>query len=277
MSVSVGKDLSASRLRCALTNLGAWLSLIGRPPRFKASRLLPPTLRLALGTVAGVTLVAAAMLLLDMRGVAFGRALPPWVVGTFNEITDFGRSGWFLVPLAVLIVLAAILATPTAGRMTSLILAGLAIRFSYVFLAIAVPGLAVSIVKRVIGRVRPSELGPFAYMPWSWRHEYASLPSGHTTTAAAAAVAIGALWPAARIPMWVFAAVIALSRVVIHAHFVSDTIAAAFVGAFGAILVRNWYAARRLAFVPGLDGAVHALPGPSWRRLKAVARRLFGQ
>ena len=77
--------------------------------------------------------------------------------------------------------------------------------------------------------------------------------------------------------MWIFAVVIAVSRVVIQAHFVSDVVAAAFVGGFGAILVRNWFAARRLAFVPGRDGTVHAMPGPSWRRLKTVARRLSGQ
>ena len=62
-----------------------------------------------------------------------------------------------------------------------------------------------------------------------------------------------------------------------NVRLLTDEIAAAFVGAFGAILVRNWFAARRLAFVPGTDGAVHALPGPSWRRIKAVARRLVGQ
>ena len=95
--------------------------------------------------------------------------------------------------------------------------------------------------------------------------------------AAAAAIAIGALWPKARLPMWIYAVVIMASRVIIEAHYVSDVIAAAFVGAFGAVLVRNWFAARRLAFVPGTDGAVHALSGPSWRRVIAVARRLLGQ
>ena len=199
------------------------------------------------------------------------------MVDTFNEITDFGQSGWFLVPLAILIVLAAALATPAAGRIASLVLASLAVRFGYLFFAIAVPGLFVTIVKRLIGRVRPSDVGPFAYMPWSWRNEYASLPSGHSTTAFAAAVAIAALWPKARIPMLIFAAIIALSRVVITAHFVSDVVAAAFVGSFGAILVRNWYASRGLAFVPGVDGAVHPKPGPSWRRIKSVAARLSGR
>ena len=42
------------------------------------------------------------MLLLDARGVTFAGTLPLWLVDTFNEITDFGRSGWFLIPLAVL-------------------------------------------------------------------------------------------------------------------------------------------------------------------------------
>jgi undecaprenyl-diphosphatase len=243
----------------------------------KAARLLPPTRRLLIGVVAAVLCVAAAMWLLDGRGLAFAKTLSPLVVDTFNEITDFGRSSWFLVPIAVLILLAAMLASPAAGRVSNLVVASLVVRLEFLFLAIAIPGLTVTIVKRLIGRVRPSELGPFSYMPWSWRPEYASLPSGHGTTAFAAAIAIGVLWPKARIPIWSFAIVIAVSRVVIQAHFASDVIAAAFVGGFGAILVRNWFAARRLGFVIGPTGDVRALPGPSLRRIKTVARRLVGQ
>ncbi|HZY14062.1 MAG TPA: phosphatase PAP2 family protein, partial [Beijerinckiaceae bacterium] len=198
-------------------------------------------------------------------------------VDTFNEITDFGRSNWFLIPAGGLIVLAAILARPAAGRTASLVLTSLIVRFIYVFFAIALPGLFVTVVKRLIGRLRPSDLGPYVYAPWSWKAAYASMPSGHATTAVAAAIAIGALWPKARVPMWIYAALIVASRVVIQAHFVSDVLAAAFVGGFGAILVRNWFAARGLAFVPARDGAVRAMPGPSWRRAKMVARRLLGQ
>jgi len=264
-------------LRRVAANVAAGIALIGRPRRFKASRVLPPARRLVFGAIAGIALVLIAMEFLDARGVTFARALPGAVVDTFNEITDFGQSGWFLVPLAILIVLSAALATSAAGRVTDLVLASLGVRFGYLFLAIAVPGLCVTIIKRLIGRVRPSDSGPFAYVPWSWRHEYASLPSGHSTTAFAAAVAIAALWPRMRIPMLIYAAIIAASRVIITAHFVSDVVAAAFVGGFGAILVRNWYAARGLAFVPARDGTVHAKPGPSWRRVKSVAARLLGR
>ena len=276
-AAGIAKTEPPGILRRAAANLATWLALVGRARRVKAARLLPPTRRLALGVLAALTCVAAAMWLLDGRSLAFSKTLPLVVVDTFNEITDFGQSGWFLMPLAALILIAAIAATPAAGRIASLVVTSLAVRLEFLFLAIALPGLVVTIVKRLIGRVRPSDLGPFSYVPWSWRPDYASLPSGHGTTAVAAAIAIGALWPKARVPMWAFAVVIAVSRVVIQAHFASDVIAAAFVGAFGAILVRNWFAARRLAFTVDRDGTVRALAGPSLRRLKMVARRLLGQ
>jgi undecaprenyl-diphosphatase len=262
-------------LRRAGTHLAAWIALIGRPRRIATARLLPPTRRLALGVAAAVACIAAAMLLLDGRGLAFARTLPFLVVDTFNEITDFGKSSWFLVPLGVLIVLAAL--TPSASRTASLVVVSLVVRFEFLFLAIALPSLFVTIVKRWIGRVRPSDHGPFAYLPWSWEPAYASMPSGHGTTAVAAAIAIGALWPKARVPMWIYATIICLSRVIIQAHYTSDVIAAGFVGAFGAILVRNWFAARRLGFTVDGTGTVRARPGPSWRRIRTVAGRLIRQ
>jgi undecaprenyl-diphosphatase len=75
--------------------------------------------------------------------------------------------------------------------------------------------------------------------------------------------------------MWAYAALIALSRVVVTAHHPSDVIAGAVAGTFGALLVRNWFAERRLGFAVGTDGRVRLLPGPSWSRIKRVARRLL--
>jgi membrane-associated phospholipid phosphatase len=277
LSTHIGEQgAPATGLRRVLGNLGHWLALTVRPRRIPAARLVPLTARLALATAVAIVLVALAMLAFDFRAMTFARTLPLWVVDTFNEITDFGQGGWFLIPIGAFIVLAALLTTPAAGRIGNLVIVSLIVRLEFIFLAVALPGLTVTIVKRLIGRVRPSDLGPFAYVPWSWQPAYASMPSGHATTAYAAAIAIGAVWRRARVPMWIFAAVIALSRVVITAHYVSDVIAAASVGAFGAILVRNWFAARRLGFVAEPDGRVRPLPGPSWNRLKAVARRLIG-
>jgi membrane-associated phospholipid phosphatase len=62
---------------------------------------------------------------------------------------------------------------------------------------------------------------------------------------------------------------------VLTAHFPSDVMVGALVGAVGALLVRDWYAARGLAFVLERDGVVRPLPGPSLARIKRVARQLI--
>jgi undecaprenyl-diphosphatase len=109
-----------------------------------------------------------------------------------------------------------------------------------------------------------------------WRPDYASFPSGHATTAFAAAIAIGLIWPRLRVWLWTYALIIAVSRVVILAHYTSDVIAGAVVGVVGALLARDWFAARRLGFAIGPNGSVMTLPGPSLQRIKRVARSLLG-
>ena len=88
-------------------------------------------------------------------------------------------------------------------------------------------------------------------------------------------MAIGALWPRARPFLWTYAVVIAVSRVVLTAHFPSDVMVGAVVGVVGVLLVRDWFAARGLAFVLGADGMVRPMPGPSFARIKRVARQLI--
>ena len=218
------------------------------------------------------------MVFLDGRLIDEARRLPLWLIHVFNEITDFGKSGWFLYPIGFALIGIAVVATSELPRFSRLVLAAITVRLGFVFLAIAVPGLFVAILKRIIGRARPL-VGEddFVYAPFIWRNDYASIPSGHGTTGFAAAVAIGALWPRARPFMWVYAVLIAVSRVVVTAHFPSDVIAAVFFGVIGALLVRNWFAVRRLGFVVTPEGAVRTLPGPSLARLKAVARKLLAQ
>ncbi|HEX4829340.1 MAG TPA: phosphatase PAP2 family protein, partial [Xanthobacteraceae bacterium] len=196
----------------------------------------------------------------------------------FDHITEFGKSFWFLVPIALALAAIALLASPALPRMSQRVLAAIAVRLGFLFLAIGLPGLVFTIGKRLIGRARPFVEGgadPLIYRPLGWDVEYASLPSGHAVDAFAAAMAIGVLWPRMRPLMWTYAVVIAVSRVVLTAHFPSDVMVGAVAGAVGALLVRDWYAARGLAFVLGTDGVVRPLPGPSLARIKRVARQLI--
>ncbi|NVO17860.1 MAG: phosphatase PAP2 family protein [Rhodoplanes sp.] len=261
-------------LRVLGRNLAAWLALLaGRPrkpsrtPGFKA--LVVAHRRQA---AVALLLILATMLLVDPFAPRM-RAVPRVVVDIFEDVTDFGRSGWILIPAAGLILWLAALLRPSLDRVSRAVLAAVVVRLGFVFVAVGLPGLVATILKRWIGRLRPSELGPYVYAPLSWRSEYASLPSGHTVTSFAALVAIGAVWPAARPVMWIYALSIALSRILVSAHFPSDVLAGAAFGAFGAILVREWFAARRLGFVATPDGGVRALPGPSGAQvLRALAK-----
>ena len=118
---------------------------------------------------------------------------------------------------------------------------------------------------------------PFLYQPFSWSPDYASLPSGHATNVFAALVAISLVWPRMRAVMLFYALIIAASRVIVWAHHPSDVIAGAAAGVLGALVVRDWFAARSLGFAIGPDGRVQTLPGPSWRRLMRVARQIAAQ
>lgn len=64
-----------------------------------------------------------------------------------------------------------------------------------------------------------------------------SFPSGHAATAVAGAIAGARLWPAATLPLWLLATLIAYSRVYVGVHFPSDIAAGALVGAACAVFV----------------------------------------
>jgi membrane-associated phospholipid phosphatase len=217
------------------------------------------------------------MFFLDVIASEWARNLPRWFADPFQVITKLGLSGWFLYPLGFILLGLAAVTSSALPRLTQGVLAALAVRCGFLFLAIGAPGLFVTIVKRLIGRARPFVGGhddPFLYAPFIWRPAYAAMPSGHATTAVAAAIAVGALWPRARWVMWLYALIILLSRVVVLAHHPSDVIAGALVGAVGALVVRRYFAARRLAFCPG-DLAPY--PWPSFNRVKAAARSVTSE
>jgi membrane-associated phospholipid phosphatase len=266
---------AVARATAFFENIRGGLGAVLRRPPQLPTNFVPAWQRLKIHGALAICAVALSMLFLDAPAHEFAAALPPWLVDGAFEITDFGRSGWILAPVGALIVLIALVASRALDHMSRALLAAVVVRLGYVFVAVGLPGLVSTVVKRWIGRARPSGAGPFAYEPFSWRPEYASFPSGHVTTAFAALVAFGVIFPRIRPVLWVYALLIAATRVMVSAHYPSDVIAGAAFGAFSAVLVRDWFAARRLAFFVGPDGAVHTMTGPSRRRIKRVASALI--
>jgi undecaprenyl-diphosphatase len=95
-------------------------------------------------------------------------------------------------------------------------------------------------VKRVFCRTRPSDIEPHCWAHIVTRDRF-SFPSGHSTTAFAVAVSLGSFYPEISPVLLVLAANVALSRVVVGMHFLSDVLVGS---AMGALL---GYAAFRFA------------------------------
>jgi len=279
MTVTSGASRApAASWRYLVANVAAGLITPLRRPRGAWNgRLVPAWRRYAPYLPPLAAFIVAAMLWLDTPTMRAAAGLPRGLLDLVNELSDFGRGGWPLTPLGILLIASTVALLPSLPFMTRGALAAASIKIGYMFVAIGLTGLADTILKRIIGRVRPSDLGAFAYEPLSWRSEYASFPSGHTANVFATLVAVGVIFPRARPFLWVYAVAIGASRVIGGAHFLSDVIAGAAFGAFGAIVIRDWFAARRLGFHVGSDGRVRKMPGPSWRRIKKVARALVSQ
>jgi membrane-associated phospholipid phosphatase len=276
MSVAAEPLPSASR-RC-FDNLRVAFALLTRPPRIHSEHpwLLPPKpLAMAVAVTLGVLILG--MVFIDARVSSAVGSLPHWVQSFFNTITDYGKSGWTLWPLGLLFLFLCSV-PPVLTGFQQRVLAAIMVRVGFLFTAIAVPSLFDTIIKRLIGRARPMVTGhfdPYAFSPFIWRADYASLPSGHATTAFAIMVAFSSIWPGARTYFLIYAVLIAISRVVLTAHYPTDVAAGALVGILGALMVRRWFALRRLGFAIGPDGTTRPYAGPSRKRLKSVARALL--
>jgi membrane-associated phospholipid phosphatase len=240
--------------------------------RAEAARRLSRRVLLVTAVVGAAIIVL--MYAVDVREIGL---MPPrgtaslWPVRLF---TDLGKAALVLWILAAMLFAVAIVAPRLQGiRQSRLLKFGTHLEF--LFLAVLVPVLAGEVVKWIVGRGRPfvgGKANAFNFAHFAGTEAYASFPSAHAITSFALAFAVCAVWPRARIPMLLYAILIAGSRLVLLAHHPSDVVAGALVGVVGAMGVRYWFAARRLGFAIAQDGAIRPLTGPSLGARKRVAR-----
>lgn len=103
------------------------------------------------------------------------------------------------------------------------------------------------LLEYLLGRARPDLLisaGTYGFFPLKFAHHFNSFPSSHAAAAFAAATVLTFIWPRGRTLFFALAALAALSRVMLNAHFISDVIGGAFVGGALALVVCVWLARR---------------------------------
>lgn len=226
------------------------------PHRAEAARRLR---KQALWLLAGgIVLILALMFGFDATEIAM---MPPrkspdlWPVVI---LTDFGKDEYVLAVLAAAAIVMA-LAFPLKQGAARTRLLRIGVYVEYLFLVVLVPVIATDLIKRAVGRARPFVGGsadPFNFLPFHGAEPYFSFPSAHAVTAFALALGAAAIWPKWRVPMFVYAVAIAISRLVLLAHHPSDVVGGALIGLLGGLGLRYWFAARQLGFTIEEDGKI---------------------
>ena len=130
--------------------------------------------------------------------------------------TELGEGVWWLAGGGVAFAVFAALRRHNAARWAfALVVSG------------AASGLATNLVKLCLGRARPKLLlseGVTGFHPFAGGYDFASMPSGHATTAGAAAATFALIFPRWRWPILATGLALASTRVAIHAHYLSDVL-----------------------------------------------------
>lgn len=123
----------------------------------------------------------------------------------------------------------------------------LALACSFVFVSVASSGLLVNGFKFLFGRARFNALmlrGEYGFYFFQTGYDFSSFPSGHANTALALAIALGYLWPRGRALLLLAGFMLALSRVVVTAHYLSDALAGGLLGWWTTQWWRAWFQRR---------------------------------
>ncbi len=151
-----------------------------------------------------------------------------------DSITHYAKAGHWLAAAVLALITAAILRHfhVYPEQVAQLI------NYSLAFIASLTLGSAIlHVIKLAIGRRRPRddmEMGLYGFMPLAFNSDYNSFPSGHALTICCVAVIFTCVWPMLW-PVWFgIAALLAVTRALLTAHFLSDVLIGAGIGLIAA-------------------------------------------
>ena len=188
---------------------------------------------------------ALFFLLFDYSIASFFHSLNYQTKSLFGTLTHFGDSLYFFIPTILTWALVKII------KSKNQIINTISEISLFIFLNILLSGIVTQILKHVIGRPRPVLFNGFEQKSLSiisFDSKWHSFPSGHTATIFAFIFCMALLFPKIKNILITFAIIIASTRVIVGAHFISDIFGGALVAYLSSIFISKNLASKKILF-----------------------------
>lgn len=180
----------------------------------------------------------------DISVTTYCKGLSPAVKNIADIITRLGISTGYIVASAILYLFFRYISKNSLNANRSL----------FVFISLSVIGIFVDILKWLTGRYRPIELfnhGCSGFIYFKTGYEWTSFPSGHAQTAFTLATALTIFYPRWGIPLFLVAGAVAVSRVILTAHYLSDVVAGAGIGILFTLAIKYYFDRKKIRLIEG--------------------------
>ena len=186
--------------------------------------------QLLLVTIAALTIVASIIWMDQPLAMWIEAHQTEWLSNVGSWLEEAGKSHWVLIYCIIMIAI--------TWRSTR----SIAYKFLALFASVAASGILANLIKVIVCRPRPPlfiQQGITQWNVFGFQIEYIwnSFPSGHATTGLAIAISGSAIYPHLRWLFWSIGIAIALGRLAINAHYLSDVVAGGLLGAVVALVV----------------------------------------
>lgn len=179
--------------------------------------------------LAVIAVVVLSYFYVDKDLALYFKALSGPVKIFFKEITDLGKSEWYIVPSLILFFV--------FKRYGKLMYARYAL---YILTTNVVAGIGVWLLKYPFGRYRPRMLfeeNLYGFSGFGYKYGVVSFPSGHSITIMATVMGFALLFPRYAVPLLFSGAVIAFSRVATTHHYFGDVVMGSYLGIICSIIL----------------------------------------
>ena len=184
-------------------------------------------------------------ILFDYSIASFFDSLNYQTKSLFGTLTHFGDSLYFFIPTILIWAIVKIIKTKNQ------ILNTISEISIFIFFNILLSGIVTQILKHIIGRPRPVLFNGFEQKSLSiisFDSKWHSFPSGHTATIFAFIFCMIILFPKIKNILITIAIIIASTRVIVGAHFISDIFGGALVAYLSSIFVSKKLASKNILF-----------------------------